>query len=380
MSKENKESKVDIYSFIASEEIREYFRKNREFSIQEKMRIILTSWKPFTEKMEAISILKTETNGNDYKFVVCIEAIYKDAYERICNPKGTVIFCARSLWRKADEPDLLSLAHASCTYGCTYHEALADWSGYTYPVVLDIDYVDSNFYKDKNPYSFTVLVQDEKYEIIQIFINDKHAYGMGDYEAEQLEIVKEAYDRYSLPFRCGEKIKIVLPYLGEYRKGVLSSQMDGNGCWYHFFYKSPLPKQLWEFEDLSYFWIEWYGNEKFNVFDCLCRDGDEVENKFQVDILSPLRKVNQLIGDGGRYSIKIRLSYVADKFVNGMVPITMKDDTGCVDGFICIRENDYCWLYDVLENQEELCIEGKFDSHEDGTIYMAYSTGVSRLG
>ncbi len=65
MGKKNIESMVDIYSFIASEEVRDYFRKNREFTIQEKLRIILTSWKPFTEKMDAISVLKTEVTGKD---------------------------------------------------------------------------------------------------------------------------------------------------------------------------------------------------------------------------------------------------------------------------------------------------------------------------
>ncbi len=291
-----------------------------------------------------------------------------------------MIFSARSLWRDADEADLLSLAHDACTYGGKYHEVAADWFGFTYPVVLHMDYIDSNLDKEKNPYSFTVLVQDEEYEIIQIFINDELAYRMGDYEARQLEIVKEAYDRYSLPFRYGEKIKIVLPYLGEYRKGVISSQMDGNGCWYHFFYTYPLSQHPGKFEDLSYFWIEWDGNEKFNVFDCLYRDGDEVEKELEVDTFSPLRKINQIVADGDMYSIKVRLTHVGDKFVNGMIPVTMKDDTGCVDGFICVRENDYRWLYDVLENQEELFIEGRFDPHEDGSIYMDYSIGVSRLG
>ena len=64
MVKKDIEENVDIYSFITSEEIREYFRKNREFTIQEKLRIILTSWKPFTEKMEAISRLKKEVTGH----------------------------------------------------------------------------------------------------------------------------------------------------------------------------------------------------------------------------------------------------------------------------------------------------------------------------
>lgn len=380
MGKKIIEANVDVYSFIASDEIREYFRKNKEFTIQEKLRIILTSWKPFSQKIEAISRLKTEVTGKEYKFVVCIEKIYLDAYERICNPEGNVIFSARSLWRDNDEADLLSLAHESCTYGGTYHEAVADWLGYTHPVVLDMDYVDSRLDTNKNPYSFTVLVQDEDYEIIQIFINDNHAYGMGDYEARQLEVVKEDYERYSLPFRYGEKIKIILPYLGEYRKGILSSQMDCNGCWYHFFYTYPLPKGLGDFEELSYFWIEWYGNEKFNVFDCLYRDGDEVEKDLEVETLSPLRKVNQLTADGGRYSIQVRLSHIGDEFVKGMLPVTMNDNTGSVNGFICVHKNDYRWLYDVLKNQEELFIEGGFEPHEDGSIYMDYSISVSRLG
>ena len=52
--------KLDIYSFIGSDVIREYMREYKVFSPLDKARIIIFSFRPVEEKIEALKTLADE--------------------------------------------------------------------------------------------------------------------------------------------------------------------------------------------------------------------------------------------------------------------------------------------------------------------------------
>ncbi len=371
-------SKVDVYSFISSQVIREYFRRNREFTTIEKVRIILSSWIPMPEKLEALKLLKEEVEGEDLKILDYIEPLYSKLFQCIESPDSSKhLFAGRGLAKNSDM-DLLQLSEDCLSYYKTPQEVINDWLGGQEPELIDIDCV---YFGEECQwlYKFIVVVKDEEYEVTHIIPNEE-VYANGEYEINLLDDVMHGSDRYSLPFKFGEKVKIVLPYLGLYDTGHIESSMDVNGCWYHFFYSDKNKNKKYHFTDLSYFWLDTF-NEKFNVFDCIYEIDGSIQEGLKVDSLSPDRKIKDIVGDGRRYGFTAHLIEILgwDNTEPPMMEVKLQDDTGCIRGYIAVNDNDYKWLYDAMNNNEELFIEGGFEKHADGEVYMDYSIGVTRL-
>ena len=134
------------------------------------------------------------------------------------------------------------------------------------------------------------------------------------------------------------------------------------------------------FDDVSYFWITW-GRGLFNVYDCLYETDGSKQEGLKPPTLSKYRKINDIVADGGRYGFTARLieivGWTDDEYP--MLEVKLQDDTGTIRGYIRIHDNDDKWLYEAMNNNEELFLEGRFDEHDSGEVFMDYSIGVTRL-
>lgn len=89
--------------------------------------------------------------------------------------------------------------------------------------------------KVKEALKFTMFWIDGKWKIKDLDIKDA--------ELEMQGISEDTVERFRgvdlyhpLPFESGSRLKFQLPFMKEPVYGTLESELDGNGCWYHFLY------------------------------------------------------------------------------------------------------------------------------------------------
>ena len=80
------DDRIDIYSYMKSEEIREHMRKNESFCQVDKAKIILRSFRPVEEKIDALARLADENEDEDSKLIYEVRDLLRDALETIYNP------------------------------------------------------------------------------------------------------------------------------------------------------------------------------------------------------------------------------------------------------------------------------------------------------
>lgn len=73
-------------------------------------------------------------------------------------------------------------------------------------------------------------------------------------------------ERYPLPFQNGDRLKIQMPFMKEPFYGILCSELDGNGCWYHWLNRN---EEEGECVDLSY--IEFNDCSGYSTLDWIER-------------------------------------------------------------------------------------------------------------
>ncbi len=97
-------SDYDIYNLIRSKEIRDYFRRNWRMDIEQKLSTIARSYEDISVKIEYLSHLAEQCDGEERSLVLDMIKYMKIGYNSITNPEKSTLYNLHILGY--DGPDL----------------------------------------------------------------------------------------------------------------------------------------------------------------------------------------------------------------------------------------------------------------------------------
>ena len=232
----------DVYRLIRSAEIRDYFRKNDCMGIFMKEQIILHSYTSMQQKTEMLKRLSHTGSEEENRLVEEMYRIYRKYTDLIFHPPVRTIFlleycpegwedgnpgCDRILDGVFDDVDGLIDCLASYEInGLTGRKEMIDYHGEVSVVQVPHDA------KLEQPFSFTVHWIDGKWQIKSIRVDDEELMHHG-FSKDTIYRFKDLGNYFPLPFEDGSRLKVQMPFMKEPFYGVIWSEKDGNGCWYH---------------------------------------------------------------------------------------------------------------------------------------------------
>lgn len=199
-----KNKEFDVYELIMNEEIKEYFKKNKKFTIPEQMQIILHSYASVENKMKNLYRLADSADEVERPSVEEIAEAMKYCMERANNQGENLGFDVETKWINGKQ----------------------EITGF---------YPERDFFQ-KNGFSSAV------------------------YDA----FVNWGINHIKLPFEDGCRVKIKTPAMEEAVYGIVYAEEDGNGCWYYFVEKDKYEGKD-RLIDISYHEIDVASG--YNVFD-----------------------------------------------------------------------------------------------------------------
>ncbi|MBQ3545015.1 MAG: hypothetical protein IJA34_08540 [Lachnospiraceae bacterium] len=278
------DNKFDVTNLIRVKEIREYYRKNINLSIFEKEMLIVNSYNSLEVKKQLLKKFRSELNEKDkgnidelisrYELLILI---YKEPKQVFGDCKITYALTCMTSGISLDSNCSISEYFKTHILYKKYSDNIIDVieimnkfkSKYNHIYELKLNII---AYEENCSYEVFYLIGfiDGGYVPFKCFLDDK-------IENKRWKSVTQIFDdillHIDLPFENGCKVKLQTPMMNEPFDGVLSRELDGNGCWYNFLYSSEYDcfskKSFEEFIDVSY--ITFLGNYNFMVWDCLER-------------------------------------------------------------------------------------------------------------
>lgn len=270
--------KLDVYVFMRSAEICEHMRWHESFEVEEKVYIIVKSMNPFEVKLEALKILSEESgiSKREKKFVLGVISYAERLLQELSAPEQMAILEV-SGGNVIDREGLNSfeVSQNDCSYTdcfASYGELVEKCERYFKEDMdplcrMEIDLVYQGLLNNENnQISYSATWFDGKLQIYAISAQPQ--WGMKHGFSEMVTDcfwVGRMINRYSLPFQNKSRVELMTPFMKEPLVGMINSSMDGNGCWYHFFYPDDTGEMIDEYLDLSY---HMFGlGLEFSVFD-----------------------------------------------------------------------------------------------------------------
>lgn len=90
--------------------------------------------------------------------------------------------------------------------------------------------------KLRTPFAFTLFWIDGKWQIKDISAYDEKCLKVRGFSEDTVFRFDTTRGSYPLPFENGSRLKLQLPFIEEPFYGILSSEKDGYGQWYHHLY------------------------------------------------------------------------------------------------------------------------------------------------
>ena len=113
-----------------------------------------------------------------------------------------------------------------------YSENEMDMSLYGYVSVVQVP----QDKKLRQPFGFTLFWIDGKWQIKDIIVYDKESLKARGFSEDTIFRFTTTRGNYPLPFENGSRLKLQMPFMEEPFYGILSSQKDCCGQWYHHLY------------------------------------------------------------------------------------------------------------------------------------------------
>lgn len=230
------ESAMDVYSIIRSAEIRDYFRKEDCMDFFGKERLILHSYTSVQQKMDMLRQLSKSGDEEDGRCVDEMYRVYKEYTDLIYHPIVRTIFLLKyeqPCWEdgrtKVDE-DVLGV-YDTLDEVTEKLESLAKWADRSYYGEVDVIQIPQDE-KVKTPCKFTLFWIDGKWQIKDFKIEDEELKTRGIGEDTRFWF-NTIGNYHPLPFQNGDRLKVKMPFMEEPFYGIIWSELDGNGCWYH---------------------------------------------------------------------------------------------------------------------------------------------------
>lgn len=237
------EADMDVYSLIRSAEIRDYYRRENVCDDWEK-KVILIQHAYISVQRKAAMLSQLSGTGNEEENRLTEELclIYSRYTDMICRPSVRTLFVVESARLRWDEKsgsfgDNMGLdsayesldeviAHMEDLYGDEREKACA------HVMVLHVPPDE----KVKEVFTFYMFWIDGKWEINHFDISDDELKQQGISDDAIRLFWFGGFQYHPLPFENGCRLKFRLPFMDEPVYGTLESELDGNGCWYHFLY------------------------------------------------------------------------------------------------------------------------------------------------
>lgn len=386
----NEEGKLDIYSFMRSDVIRDYMRANKVFSPLEKAKIIALSFNPIETKIAALKMLAEESDGNDKGVIESAYRLLDFAMKVIKAPEDKVIYSVSTnalpnyLIDAMDENNCSSPDHYY-----SYDDFVKDYNW----VIEDQDTEDNNYidcyhvdiipfenkgYEYPEIISFKAAFFENEMRIFYISV-DKGWARMNGFTETDVEIIDGYYDdstinRYSLPFINGENVMIKTPFMRRPLCGKLSCNMDAFGCWYYFFYYDDIvAEKKYGSLDLSYHELEF--GLGLSVFDWLLpsdiEPSENVKKQIEMYMHGEISSISDIKEEGyAKIICKVKkVSFGENRDVN----VTLEDESGTIDGLLQLYPGDKNWILELSRNNGKLELAGHFIRRDNGTMFMDFS-------
>lgn len=256
------ESPVDVYSLIKSPEIRDFLRKKADFGIEEKREIILHSYIPLRQKLAMLKQLADTCSGEEVGQFDEIQAVLSEYIDQIYHPAIRTIFILVEQWPYLDMKEGTWMREESRFVDAydNVDEIIGVLGSYSQKEEgmqlygrIEVIQVPQDA-KLMNPFAFTLFWIDGKWQIKDIDIGEPLLIEGISEDTIHLLSINGGF-RHPLPFESGSRLKLQMPFMEEPFYGILWSEKDGNGCWYHFLYNENVPegdRTSRDFIDISY--------------------------------------------------------------------------------------------------------------------------------
>lgn len=214
----------DIYSIIKTEEIREYFRQNRKFTILEQEQLIIHSYTSLVRKQEMLCWLRNKAIDGDKEKVNNMVSLYDEVIRDILSPCYRPLFIHQYMepiysYSEEDISDLFySVQDCFGVYprfeDLSRHleEMKAEGEKRRYEkqsLAHIIKVLDNGKYS--RGLTFTLIEEDGKYYPKDFIVNQEWLHEHNIYE-ETYQRKQDYISEYQLPYENGDHIKLVLPF------------------------------------------------------------------------------------------------------------------------------------------------------------------------
>lgn len=238
------EAETDVYSLIRSAEIRDYYRRENVCdNLEKKVILIKHGFIPVQQKVAMLRQLSGTGTVEENRLTEEMCLIYSRYIDMIYHPSVRTLFVVESagLWwdeARSSIEDNLGLDSVYDTLG----EVIAQMEkvygrekekAYARVTVLHVPPDE----KVKEVCKFDMFWIDGKWEIKEFSVHDDELRSQ-EISDDTIYFFDYGGDReyHPLPFENGCRLKFRLPFMKEFDYGTLESELDGNGCWYHFLY------------------------------------------------------------------------------------------------------------------------------------------------
>ncbi len=229
----------DVYSVIRSAEIRDYYRKKGVFTIFEKEQLILHSFIPVQQKTDMLRRLSKVGSVEESCRIDEMCRLYSAYIDMVHYPAVRTVFILECNEWSQDGSRI-----DAGTWGVEAYDTVSEITGEMDRIYggmetkanacVTVLHVPQDG-KVKEAFQFTIFWIDGKWEIKDLYVEDR--------ELEMQGVSKDTIYRYGddslyhpLPFESGSRLKLQLPFMERPIYGILESELDGNGCWYHFLF------------------------------------------------------------------------------------------------------------------------------------------------
>lgn len=240
--KEN-ESGMDVYSLIRSAEIRDYYRKeNICDSLEKKTILIQYAFISVQQKAAMLRQLSGTGTVEENRLTEEMCFIYSRYLAMIYHPLVRTIFVmeyGEFWWYEGQLDDKVGFdsVYESLDEMIAQMESICNGKdrekSHAYVTVLHVPPDE----KVKEVFQFNIFWIDGKWEIRDFFVDKDELMAQG-ISNDTIGFFRfyGGMQYHPLPFENGCRLKFRLPFMKKPVYGTLESELDGNGCWYHFLY------------------------------------------------------------------------------------------------------------------------------------------------
>lgn len=238
------ESAMDVYSLIRSAEIRDYYRRENVCDNWEKKTILIQhSYSSVQQKAAMLKQLSGTGTVEENRLTEEMCLIYRQYIDMVYHPLVRTLFVmeiGEVWWDKGRTDDNIGfdsvqeslddvVAHMEEIYGNRKDKEKC----YARVTMLHVPMGE----KVKEVFKFELFWIDGKWEIRNFDVNEDNLKQQGaSDDAIEFFGYTGGLQYHPLPFENGCRLKFQLPFMDEPAYGTLESELDGNGCWYHFLY------------------------------------------------------------------------------------------------------------------------------------------------